>query len=139
MMPVAPVMPTTIRFGTPMAFLLPKRDLCRGFQRRRGLARLRELTKAVQQDRPLGIALAEVASGVRPTAMSELDQRASLVGARDLERRFGADGVAGTLHASPYDFICRRRRPNRPSEGRPSVRELEPPPPIGGKDPPAVP
>jgi hypothetical protein len=55
-------------------------DLCWRSQRRVGFAALDVLAKMMQQDRPRGVALAEIAARVRPTAMHKFYQRSPLVG-----------------------------------------------------------
>ena len=79
----------------------------------------------MKKNGPLRVALAEVASGVWPSAVDELDQLPSLIGAGDPERRLGADGVAGTLYAFPENLIWADGL-DSPPKGRSIIGEIEP-------------
>src|SRR5262249_23223380 len=89
-------------------------------------ARLDVLPQMVQQHPPIGIALAVVAVGPRPSLVGEFDQGPVVTRPRQVKRDDGADGIARALDASPRDARRRDRLSNLPTESGPSG-ELEAP------------
>ena len=98
-------------------------ELCKSGARFPGLD---ILLQVMQQQSPVGVALAVITVGSRPPCMGQFDQSPAWLGLGEFNGHVRADGIPRTFDALPYNPFWRGRLGHFPTERR-SLSKLETP------------